>query len=160
MDNLAVKGYDGDEPTNELQSLVNEDMTRILEYGQDHADDYGGRWLNRPDRTYGVSFVVSVQHHDAALRKILHLPDRLSVQSRRHTFRAIIKVCDQLREDWNLGELADNGQPAISGWGPDEQEGIVRVRVQRSRPDVSARLVGKYGSLIAVEEGHYTTVLY
>ena len=89
-----------------------------------------------------------------------HLPDRLSVQSRRHTFRAIIKVCDQLREDWNLGELADNGQPAISGWGPTNRRGIGRVRVQRSRPDVSARLVGKYGSLIAVEEGHYTTVFY
>jgi hypothetical protein len=102
----------------------------------------------------------SLQHHEAALREILNLPERLHVQSRQPTYGTLMQVCGQLRADWNLGELADNGQPAISGWGPDEREGVVRVRVQRSRPDVSARLVAKYGSLIAVEECDGMPVLF
>jgi hypothetical protein len=62
--------------------------------------------------------------------------------------------------DWNLGELADSGQPAINGFGPNEREGVVQVRVQRSRPDVSLRLMERYGSFITVDEENYTAVRF
>lgn len=52
------------------------------------------------------------------------------------------------------------GRPAISGIGPDQQKGRVRVRVQSGRPDISAPLVDKYGSRIAIEEGDWESVAF
>jgi hypothetical protein len=45
MDTEAVAECDGDEPTVELQRNVNGDLQCILEYGESHPDEYGGRWL-------------------------------------------------------------------------------------------------------------------
>jgi hypothetical protein len=160
-ENVAVQDYDGDEPTGELQTLVNQDMTRILEYGQDHPDDYGGRWLDRGDRTYGVTFTKSVERHEAALRAVLNISERLRVQSCAHSYAELSAVCDRLRnEDWGLSAVDQGGKPAISGFGPSEKEGVVWVRVQSGRADVSQRLLNKYGLLIAVEEGDWTAVLF
>jgi hypothetical protein len=62
-----VDDYDEDEPTGDLQMLVNEDTQRIMAYG--HAGEYGGSWLNRADRIYGVSFTASLEQHEAPMSR-------------------------------------------------------------------------------------------
>jgi hypothetical protein len=48
-----VVGYNGHEPTWELQASVNRDLQRISECGQHYPHDYGGNWLeNRLN--YGI----------------------------------------------------------------------------------------------------------
>jgi hypothetical protein len=154
-----VQDYDGDEPTGQLQMLVNADMARILEYREDHRDEYGGRWINRDDRTYAVTFTNSLERHEASLRTVLNLPERLRIQRCLHIYAELSALCERLpTEDWDLSDLDQNGKPAVSGFGPDEKEGVVRVRVQRSRADVAAKLSSKYGSLIAVQEVNDTTL--
>lgn len=153
--------YDGDEPTGELQMLVNADMQRIMAYGREHPGEFGGTWLNRADRTYGVSFTGSLEQHEAALGSTLNLPERLRVQHGRYSLAELQEVCVRLRtEDWDLGDVDDEGRPAISGFGPNQETGVVEVRVQSSRPKVSARLVAKYGARIAVKEGDWVSVGY
>jgi hypothetical protein len=155
----AMQDYDGDEPTGEIQALVNQDMTRILDYGEAHPDEYGGRWLNRDDRTYGVSFTSSLEQHEGALRTVLRLPERLRIQRCRRTYAELSALCERVRaEDLDLSDVDESGKPAISGFGPDQETGVVRVRVQRNRPDVSAQLSYKYGPLISIEEGDWVTV--
>ena len=72
--------YDGEEPTWHLQRQVNEDTHRIMGYGDQHLDEYGGMWLNRADRTYGVSFTGSLERHKAALAVTINLPERLRIR--------------------------------------------------------------------------------
>jgi hypothetical protein len=150
-----MDAYDGFEPTAAQQSFVNEDMERILDYSTHHADEYGGRWHN-PDRTYGVSFTASLDVHERAVRSILNLPERLVVQSCQHSYAALLEVCERIRvEDWDLADVGEEGRVAIAGLGSDERGGVVRVRVQRSRPDVASRLRVKYGSLVVCDEGEW-----
>ena len=79
----------------------------------------------------------------------------------QYSYSELEEVCVGLRnEDWELGEVDERGRPAINGFGPDQEVGMVRVRVQSGRPDVSARLVSKYGSRIAVEEGDWEFVAF
>jgi hypothetical protein len=156
-----VDDYDGDEPTGDLQMLVHEDTQRIMAYGHEHSGEYGGSWLNRADRTYGVSFTGSLEQHEAALGSTLNLPERLRVRRSLYSFAELQEVCVRLQtEDWDLSDLDDEGRPAINGFGPNQEAGVVQVRVQSRRPDISARLVAKYGSRIAIEEGAWVNVAF
>jgi hypothetical protein len=156
-----VQGYDGDEPTGDLQGLVNLDMSLILHYGQEHGNDYGGRWFNPHDRTYGVAFTGSLERHETALRALLSLPERLRVRTCDHSYAELSAVCDRLRvEDWGFDTADETGRPAISGFGPSEKKGVVQVWIRPGRTDVSRRLLAKSGSLIVVEERDGTSVLF
>jgi hypothetical protein len=156
-----VDDYDGDEPTGDLQMLVHEDTQRIMAYGHEHPSEYGGSWLNRADRTYGVSFTGSLEQHEAALGSTLNLPERLRVRRSLYSFAELQEVCVRLQtEDWDLSDLDDEGRPAINGFGPNQEAGVVQVRVQSGRPDISVRLVAKYGSRIVIEEGDWVNVAF
>lgn len=153
--------YDGDEPTGDLQILVNEDTQRIMAYGQEHAGEFGGSWLNRADRTYGVSFTGSLEQHEAALRTALNLPERLRVRRSLYSFAELQDVCVRLQsEDWDLREVDDKGRPAINGFGPNQEAGVVEVLVQSGRPEISPRLLAKFGSRVAIEEGDWVNVAF
>jgi hypothetical protein len=146
--------YDGDEPTGHEQTLVNEDMARILAYSQLRPDEYGGRWMNRAGRTYGVSFTGSLEQREHGLREVLNHPQRLRVQKCQYSYVALQQVCIRLRdEDCQPDDEVENGMPVISGFGIDEKMGVVRVKVAGIRPDVSQRLMGKYGASVVIDEG-------
>ncbi len=156
-----MNGYDGDEPTWDLQMLVNQDLDRILKYGREHLDEYGGRWMNRADRTYGVSVTGSLERHQAALGTILNLPKRLKIRRCRYSLAELEDVCHRLRtEDQDLSEVDEKGRPALYGYGPDEKAGVVSVHVQRGRLDVAERLMAKYGPQITVELGDWLNIAF
>jgi hypothetical protein len=156
-----VRDDDGDALKGEVEMFVTRDMTRILEYGQAHPDDYGGRWTSRADGAYCATFTKGLAQHEAALRSVLGLPERLKVQRCAHSYAELLAVCDRLRlEDWDPSEVDHGGKPAINGFGPREREGVVRVRVRSGRPDVARRLLSKYGSIIHVEEDDSNAVLF
>jgi hypothetical protein len=160
-EDVEVQDYDGDEPTGGLQDLVNLDMSLILYYGQQHENDYGGRWFNPNDRTYGVAFTGSLERHETALRALLSLPERLRVQTCDHSYAELSAVCDRLRvEDWGFDAADETERPPISGFGPSQRKGVVQVWIQPGRADVSQRLLEKYGSLIVLEERDGTSVLF
>jgi hypothetical protein len=156
-----VDGYDGDEPTGQLQALANEDFQRIMGYGRLHLEEYGGCWLIRDDRTYGVSFTGSLARHESALGAAVNLPERLRVQRCHYSLAELEEVCARIRNaDWDRNDTIGKGRLAISGFGPSHREGVVKVRVQIDRPDISERLVAKYGDRISVVEGDFVSYTF
>src|ERR1700722_11580521 len=153
--------YDGDEPTGHEQTLVNEDMAQILAYSQLQPDDYGGHWMNRADRTYGVSFTGSLQQHEYGLREVLNHPERLRIQRCQYSYVALQQICIRLRdEDCQPADEVENGRPVISGFGIDEKMGGGRGKVESGGSDLSQRPMGKYGRSVVIDEGTGKNVLY
>jgi hypothetical protein len=156
-----VDGYDGEEPTGQIQALVNEDLQRIMGYGLSHPDEYGGCWLTRDDRTYGVSFTGSLARHGSALGAAVNLPERLRVQRCRYSLADLEEVCARIRnEDWDRNDHHGKGRLAISGFGPSQRRGVVTVRIQIGRSDISERLEAKYGDRISVVEGDFVSYTF
>ena len=92
---------------------------------------------------------------------MLNLGERLRVQQCRYSYAELERVRDRLSaEDWDLTDVDERGRPAISGLSIDQRAGVVRVRVQNDRPDISARLAAKYGLRIEVEEGDWLNVAF
>jgi hypothetical protein len=142
-----VNGYDGFEPTRELQASVNRDLQRILEYGELHPSDYGGRWLQ--DRhNYGVSFARSVDGHKEALAEDLELPERLLVRRCSFSYRHMAEIQMAIEE-----EEMKRPPNAVTLVAPDAKNNVLRVGVLPGHPDVERRLNDRYGSLISIEEG-------
>jgi hypothetical protein len=66
------------------------------------------------------------------------------------------ELFERLRaEDFDVGDVDERGRPAVHGLSVDQRAGVLRVRVQAGRPDVSARLRAKYGPRLEVEEGDW-----
>jgi hypothetical protein len=148
---MTGKAYDGEEPTAELQAMVNADMIRIAGYGSEHPDEYGGQWHNS-DGSYGVSFTDHLEAHEGALTSTLGMPGRLRVQQCTHSHSELLAVCQRIRsEDWDMSEVDDEGRVAIQGFGPRERSGVVHVEVRTGRPDVAEGLRAKYGSVVDIE---------
>lgn len=144
-----MAAYDGYEPSGELQQLVHADLWRIGEYGLEHPDAYGGHWLDK--RLYGVSFTGSLDLHDAALRSLLALPERLRVVQctythsyLRHMQEVIFETEVKKNQD---GTLRVDG---VHGAGVDVRNNVVVVQVLPDRPNVEDRLVKRYGPLVSV----------
>jgi hypothetical protein len=130
-------------------------------YGRSHPDEYGGCWLIRDHRTYGVSFTASLARHESTLGAAVNLPERLRVQQCRYSLAELKEVCARIRnEDWDRNDTVGKGRLAISGFGPSQQEGVVKVLVQIHRPDISERLVAKYGDQISVVEGDFVSYTF
>lgn len=142
-----MEAYDGFEPTPELQISVNRDLQRILEYGEQHPSEYGGRWLE--DRhNYGVSFTGSVDYHKTALAGALELPERLRVQQCSNS-------CGQLTETQMAIVEEEMKRPpnAVTLVAPDQRHNVLRVGVLPGHRDVEQRLRERYGSIISIEKG-------
>jgi hypothetical protein len=156
-----VDGYDADESTGQIQALINEDLQRIMGYSRSHPDEYGGCWIISDDRTYGVSFTASLARHESTLSAAVNLPERLRVQRCHYSLAELKEVCARIRnEDWDRNDTVGKGRTAISGFGPSQQEGVVKVLVQIDRPDISERLAAKYGDQISVVEGDFVSYTF
>jgi hypothetical protein len=152
-DDGFVPGYDGFEPTGDLQMLVNADLQSIAAYGERHPDEYGGCWLQDRHR-YGVAFTASTGDHQAALEELVRLPDRLrvvccgySLAELRDLQAAIARA--ELRTD-DQGRLVTEG---VIGLGVVVRDNLVQVLVLAGHPEVEARLRAAYGARVSVRGG-------
>jgi hypothetical protein len=149
----VVDGYDGFEPTWDLQEHVNADLFMIADYGERHADHYGGCWLQHW-HLYGVSFTDAISDHQAELEALVGLPDRLrikrcsrSLRQLRDTVKAIEHAEMQHAPD---GSLVVTG---VVGLAARVQRNVVVVRVLPGHQEVEDRLRAMYGPLISVVPG-------
>jgi hypothetical protein len=152
-DDDSVSGYDGFEPTGDLQMQVNADLQSIRAYGELHPEAFGGHWL-KDRHVYGVAFTASSEDHGAALGALLRLSERLRVVRCEHSLaelrglQAAIHRAE-LRTD-DEGRLVTEG---VVGVGVDVKENVVEVRVLAGHPEVEARLRAEYGARVSVREG-------
>jgi hypothetical protein len=148
-----VQEYDGFEPTWELQEQVKVDLFVIADYGERHANHFGGCWLH--DRhLYGVSFTDSIDEHTAALHALVGLPERLltgqcshSLAALRETAKAIVQAGMQQGRD---GTLVVTG---VVGVAKRVKDNVVEVYLRPGHPEVEARLRATYGAMISVVPG-------
>jgi hypothetical protein len=70
------------------------------------------------------------------------------------------RICKQSEDEWDLTDLAANGQPAIQGFRINQARGVVAVKVSSSRPDVAERLTERYGSSIEIDMRDWRSELY
>jgi hypothetical protein len=142
-----VDGYDGFEPTRELQASVHRDLARIVDYGEVHSREYGGSWLEAR-HNYAVSFSGSVEEHEAALAADLELPERLQVRACIYSYAQLKEIQTAIAE-----EEMGRDPVGVTLVGVDVRRNVVRVGVLLGHTDVEQRLNDRYGPTIAIEEG-------
>ena len=132
---------------------MNSDLQRIDDYGQEHSEAYGGHWI-QDGRAYGVSFTGSVENHEAALRALLNLPDRLRVTQCTYS-HAYLREMQQTVWDSEVTTNPDGTvqTEAVVGIGVDVPGNVLRVRVLPGHPDAEERLISRYGPIISIEIG-------
>jgi hypothetical protein len=148
----GMQEYDGFEPTWELQKQVTVDLSVMADYGERHANHFGGCWLH--DRhLYGVSFTDSIVEHTAALQALVGLPERLrstrcshSLAALRATAKAIVQAEMQQGPDGTF-------VTGVVGVAKRVQDNVVEVYVRPGHPEVEARLRATYGAMISVVPG-------
>jgi hypothetical protein len=71
------------------------DGTRIARYGESFPDTFAGRW-KEPDDSWVVGFTDEVDHHSAAIRKLVYAPDNVRVVQFRFSYRHLLTVRDRI----------------------------------------------------------------
>jgi hypothetical protein len=147
-----VVGYNGHEPTWELQASVNRDLQRISECGQHYPHDYGGNWLeNRLN--YGISFTRSVDDHGSKLAT------RLELQHACGWERALIHLLSSLRSKETIdNEAMGLDDITVTSVGVDQRHNVVRVGVRPEHPDVRQRLRDNNGPTVRIEDSAIATM--
>jgi hypothetical protein len=150
-DAIEMRDWDGREPTWEQQSNVDDDLLRIVSYGEGCPGEFGGSWLEE-DGGYGVTFTGSLDTHIRSLEEQLVYPERLRARQTAHSLRELQAVCDQIQhERFPLDRNQDSLGSALIRLSADQRRGLVRIAVLTNRPEVAAELRDQFGTMIEIE---------
>ena len=148
----TVTAYDGFEPTWELQAQVNVDLQAISEYGECHAAEFGGLWL-QDHHQYGVVFTGSVRQHRTELEALVGLPERLRVDRCSYSLADLRIAASAIVRTEMETRPRDAPPGGVVGVARDVQKNVVVVRLLPGHPEVEARLRTTYGPIVSVEPG-------
>jgi hypothetical protein len=103
------------------------DGTRIARYGESFPDTFAGRW-KEPDDSWVVVFTDEVDHHSAAIRKLVYAPDNVRVVQFRFSYRHLLTGRDRIVDILGTKE-------GLTSRGPDVKNNCVIVQVLPERLD-------------------------
>jgi len=135
------------------QGVLWPDLERIDRYGLEHADEYGGHWLE--DREFlGVAFTNALQEHESALKALLDYPDRVRAVRCEYSLARLSQVQEKLFEaEIRRGSAGSTQLEGVVALGVDVMRNVVVVRVRPDRSDVAERLAVQYGPIVDIELG-------
>ncbi len=128
------------------------DFDVVRRYGLNHAEEYGGMWIDNERQRLVVGITADVEGHAAALRRRLRHPEHLVLEPVRYSERQLVELRDgiygQRDELLPLGII-------VNGCGIKTDLNRVSVRVSELSDSVTAELYRRFGSdrIILVQGG-------
>ena len=156
---LANRGEPTPAERRYLESRAELTPTRAVEhYLLVHRDEYGGDVIDglfpeTPRIVY--RFTRNIEQHEAALKRLVRHPDRVSTALVGFTVRQLLLLDDQIRRDAHLHNTFFDGYGDAgfylkrTEW--NTREGVVRLEVVTTRADAAAYFANRYGPLIRVD---------
>jgi len=137
-----------------IHSALRGDLALITSYGQEHPRTWVGAWFgSEPAVRIVAAFTADLAQHDAALRPRLRYPDRLAVQSGRHSLSDLRQARTEIEE--TLGQRATQaGRPILTSIG--QGAGVICVALRADQEDVAHELAARYGSAVELQVGNFT----
>lgn len=121
-----------------------EDIVAALQaYGAEHADEFGGLYVEDQSRgAFGMFFTDRLDEHAAALAEIW---PRVTVRGVRYSEAALMDVLERL----DLAGMAGPGLEPLSA-GLDTMNNVVTLEVKSDDPSLEMRLELQYGAMLDV----------
>jgi hypothetical protein len=137
-----------------IQSALRGDFQLIVGYGEEQPGAWAGAWFdNEPAVRIVAAFTGDVAQHDAALRSRLGHPDRLVVESRRHSLFDLRRVREEIGR--TLEQRATQaGRQILTSIG--EGKGVICVALRADQEDLAGELAARYGSAVELRVGAFS----
>lgn len=121
-----------------------EDVVAALQaYGAEHADEFGGLYVEDQSRgAFGMFFTDRLEEHAAAVAEIW---PRVTVRAVRYSEAALLEVLERL----DLARMAAPGLEPMSA-GLDIMNNVVTLELKSDDPTVETRLELQYGDMLDV----------
>jgi len=121
-----------------------EDVVAALQaYGAEHADEFGGLYVEDQSRgSFGMFFTDRLDEHAAALAEIW---PRVTVRGVRYSEAELMEVLERL----DLARMAGPGLEPLSA-GLDTMNNVVTLEVKSDDPTLEMRLELQYGDMLDV----------
>ncbi len=121
-----------------------EDVVAALQaYGAEHADEFGGLYVEDQSRgSFGMFFTGRLEEHAAALAEIW---PRVTVRGVRYSEAALMEVLERL----DLSGMAGPGLEPLSA-GIDTMNNVVTLELKSNDPGIETLLELQYGDMLEV----------
>jgi hypothetical protein len=120
-----------------------DEVAALQAYGAEHADEFGGLWVD--DQSRGSFVMLFTDHLDAHAAALAEIWPRVTVRRARYSEAALMAVLESI----DLQSMADDGIEPLSA-GLDTMNNRVTLALKSDDPTLEARLELQYGGMVEV----------
>jgi hypothetical protein len=120
-----------------------DEVAALQAYGAEHADEFGGLWVE--DQSRGSFVMLFTDHLDAHAAAIAEIWPRVTVRRARYSEAALMALLESL----DLQSMAADGIEPLSA-GLDTMNNRVTLDLKSDDPTLEARLELQYGGMLEV----------
>lgn len=123
--------------------LPEDAVAALHAYGAEHADEFGGLYVD--DQSQGSFVVLFTGHLDEHAAALAEIWPRVTVRGVRYTEAALTRLLESL----DLSTMAGNGIEPLSA-GLDTMNNRVTLELKSNDPTLELRLEAQYGGMVEV----------